>query len=106
MAEISDIVKSKIKNFINLLENNNFNIQKAYLFGSYANGKTDEWSDIDLALVSDKFIGDRYLDILSLTDFIYKAGQDISPLPFRSEDFNNSLFARDEILKKGIQIEI
>ena len=106
MVDISDIVNEKIKNFINLLENNNYKIQKAYLFGSHATGKADEWSDIDLALISDKFKGDRFLDILSLTDFIYKAGQDISPLPFRSEDFENSLFARDEILKKGIQIEL
>lgn len=105
MAEISDIVSTKIKKFISLLENNNIKIQKAYLFGSHAKGKADEWSDIDLALISDKFKGDRFLDLLSLTDYIYKAGQDISPLPFRSEDFDNSLFARDEILKKGILIE-
>jgi predicted nucleotidyltransferase len=105
MVEIPDLVSKKIYNFINLLENNDINIQKAYLFGSWANGKADEWSDIDLALISDKFKGDRYLDLLSLTDYILKAGQDISPLPFSSEDFDNSLFARDEILKKGISIK-
>ena len=102
MVEIPNLVINKIKNFIDLLEKNDINIQRAYLFGSYAIGKADEWSDIDLALVSDKFKGNRFLDLLSLTDYILKAGQDISPLPFRSEDFDDSLFARDEILKKGI----
>lgn len=104
MVEISDIVKTKIMDFINLLEENDFQIQRAYLFGSYAHGNADEWSDIDLALISNKFIGNRYLDMLSLTDFILKAGQDISPLPFRFEDFDNSMFARDEIVKKGVLI--
>jgi uncharacterized protein len=104
MVEIPDLVSNKIKNFIDLLEENDIKIQRAYLFGSYANGKADKWSDIDLALISDKFKGDRFLDLLSLTDYILKAGQDISPLPFCSEDFDDSLFARDEILKKGISI--
>jgi predicted nucleotidyltransferase len=87
-----------------MLEKNGIKIQRAYIFGSYASGKADKWSDIDLALISDKFKGNRYLDLLSLTDYILKAGQDISPLPFRNEDFEDSLFARDEILKKGILI--
>lgn len=100
MAEIPDIVKSKIMDFINLLEENDFKIQRAYLFGSYAHGNQDEWSDIDLALVSDKFIGNRYLDMLSLNEYILKVGPDISPLPFSFEDFENSMFARDEIEKK------
>lgn len=104
MVEIPDLVNIKIKNFIDLLENNDIKIQRAYLFGSYANGKADQWSDIDLALISDKFLGNRYLDLQLLTDYILEAGQDISPLPFSSEDFDNSMFARDEIIKKGICI--
>lgn len=104
MVEIPDIVNEKIRIFIDLLEKNDIQIERAYLFGSYANGNADEFSDIDLALVSDKFQGNRYLDLLSLTDFILKAGHDISPLPFRSEDFDDSLFARDEIIKKGVAV--
>jgi predicted nucleotidyltransferase len=106
MAQIPDLVSNKIKTFIDLLDKNNIKIQRAYIFGSYANGSADMWSDIDLALISDKFQGDRYLDLISLTDYILEAGLGISPLPFRSEDFDNSLFARDEILKKGILIDI
>jgi uncharacterized protein len=30
------------------------------LFGSYVKGSADEWSDIDLALVTDDFIGDSF----------------------------------------------
>ena len=104
MVEIPDIVKTKINNFIALLEKNNFHIQKAILFGSYARGNSDKWSDIDLAIVSDDFIGDRFKDKMSMVDFIYKSGWDISPLPFRKEDFDESMFVRDEIIRNGIVI--
>lgn len=105
MAKISDIVYDKVRKFLKLLEENDYKIERAYIFGSYANNKADEWSDIDLAIISDKFEGDRFLDTIALTDFIFQSGGSISPLPFRSEDFKNSLFARDEILKKGILVE-
>lgn len=104
MAEISDIVRTKIDNFINLLESDNIHIQKAILFGSYAAGKNNEWSDIDLAVVSENFKGNRLDDMLKLNNYIFKSSLDISPIPYRPEDFENSMFVRDEILKKGIII--
>lgn len=104
MAEISDIVKTKIDDFINLLESNNITIQKAVLFGSFANGTNNEWSDIDLAVVSENFKGNRLDDMLELNNYIFKSSLDISPIPYRPVDFENSMFVRDEILKKGIII--
>jgi predicted nucleotidyltransferase len=104
MVEIPIIVRTKLDKLLFLLNKNNININKAILFGSYANGKADEWSDIDIAIVSDDFTGNRFNDRLSLIDIIMEAGTDISPLPFRSEDFDDSLFARDEIIKKGISV--
>jgi len=106
MAEIPAIVKKKIKKFINLLENNKISIQRAYIFGSYANGHADKWSDIDIALISDDFTGNRFQDRLNLIDYVFEASTDISPLPFLPEDFEDSMFARDEILKKGILINL
>ena len=40
-----------VKKYINYLKNNKFNVQKAYIFGSYAHGKFNDDSDIDLAIV-------------------------------------------------------
>ena len=40
----------KINGFLNELESNNFKVAKAILFGSYATGKVNENSDIDLAV--------------------------------------------------------
>lgn len=56
--EILDIIKK----FIFALESNNIKINRAILFGSFAKGNSNEWSDIDVALVSDAFIGKRFID--------------------------------------------
>lgn len=104
MAEIPFIVRTKLDKFLFLLNKKNINVQKAILFGSYANGKADKWSDIDIAIVSDDFSGNRFNDRLLLIDIVLEAGSDLSPLPFRIEDFDDNLFARDEIIKKGISI--
>jgi len=104
MVEIPDIVKDKINKFLKLMENNNIHIQKAILFGSYATGTYNKWSDIDLAIVSENFKGNRFLDTIELNNYIFESSLDISPLPFRPEDFDDSMFARDEIVRKGIRI--
>lgn len=38
-----------------LRTNKEFSIQKMFLFGSWAEGNTHRWSDIDLMIVSNKF---------------------------------------------------
>ena len=104
MAEVSKEIIEKIKKFIDLLEKNNIRISQAILFGSYTKGNQDKWSDIDLALISDDFKGDRYIDISRLREFIFTVDTDISPLPFRIEEFTvDNLFVR-EIISTGLRI--
>ena len=62
MVEIPTLIKNKLYVFLNELSKNNFKIDKAYLFGSYAKGTNNEWSDIDLAVVSENFEGNRLFD--------------------------------------------
>ena len=56
--------EAKCKNFpvleINKSDTFILNIVGAYLFGSYSKGEVDKWSDIDLAILTDKFIGDSF----------------------------------------------
>jgi len=64
----------------------------------------NKWSNIDLALVSDKFEGNRYYDLDKLTEARFKIYTDILPLPYNPVDFTpEDLFVK-EILKTGIQI--
>ena len=48
-------LNNHIDNFLLELKESNFNVKKVILFGSYANGKVHENSDIDLAIWADEF---------------------------------------------------
>jgi len=62
MAKIPDQIRKIIDQYIRVLEDNHIHIRKAVLFGSYARGRADGWSDIDIALVSEDFEGNRFDD--------------------------------------------
>lgn len=104
MHQIPNNVTKSILDFINYLENTNIHIKEAILFGSYAHGTTNEFSDIDLALVSDHFSGTRFFDLDILRDAKFAINTDISPLPYRPEDFTEDNLFVKEILKDGIRI--
>jgi predicted nucleotidyltransferase len=104
VAQIPEEINKKILKFIDYLEKSGIHIDTAILFGSYAKGSQNKWSDIDLALVSNKFEGNRYYDLDKLTDACFAIDTNISPLPYRPEDFTiDDLFVK-EILKSGIRI--
>ena len=73
----------------------------AYLFGSYAKNRADEWSDIDVAVVTDRFIGDRFDFRFLLTRLARKIDMDIEPHPYLLTEFNNGNPLAAEILKTG-----
>ena len=104
MAEISEEIKIKLSKFFEELKKNKINIISAILFGSYAQGTQTEYSDIDLAIVSDDFEGNRYYDLDKIRPARFAVDTDISVLPYRPEDFKpDDLFVK-EILKYGIKI--
>jgi predicted nucleotidyltransferase len=47
-------VKQLVRRFIPRLEPE-VHVEKVVLFGSYVNGKPDEWSDVDIAVISNDF---------------------------------------------------
>lgn len=101
--KIDNIIQN-LKGYIKLLESNNFPIKTAYLFGSYANGTFNEWSDIDVLLVSDSFEGIRFSDKEKIRKITLSYNSDISPIPFNTKDFDlTNLFIKD-IVNSGIQI--
>jgi len=97
-------IEKIVKSYIEQLENIGIHVQQAILFGSYANGKYDEWSDIDLAIVSKDFIGNRFEDRNKIRKITLQVNSDISPMPYRPEDFNDSDYFVKEILETGIRI--
>jgi uncharacterized protein len=85
--------------------NTNINIQKAMLFGSYANGTNHEYSDVDLAIWSTDFVGVGFLDNKIIVPTMYQnsAFTNIECHTFTSQNPNPF---EEEILKTGIVINL
>ena len=106
MAFRKDEIISEIRDLIKTIEKNGISISAAYLFGSYAKGKANEWSDIDVALVSDNFSGIRFYDVEKLLSVLKKYNNFIEFHPFKTAEFNPSsnLFVK-EISENSIRIK-
>lgn len=102
MYSKSDINKI-VNSFINLVSNE-FPLNTVYLFGSYANGTAKEYSDVDLAIVSDKFEGSRFFDKQKLNKYILRTSIDLEIHPFKTEDFTEDNPFVKEILQTGLRI--
>jgi predicted nucleotidyltransferase len=104
MDKIPAKITRLLKKYIEKLEENRIPVRQAVLFGSYATGSSNEWSDIDIALISDVFEGIRIKDRNKIRKITLEISTDLSPLPFRPEDFTaEDPFVR-EIIEHGINI--
>jgi len=104
MDQIPSKVTSIIKRFINELEKNNIPVKEAVLFGSYVTGNYHNWSDIDLALVSDSFEGERFRDRNKIRRIKLEISCDLEPLPYRPEDFTTDDPFVKKIIETGIRV--
>ncbi len=96
-------ILSIIEKYLSVLEEKGFPIEHAYLFGSYANGTQNEWSDIDVAVISEYFQGNRFLDKEKIRGLNFAIDTRISVLPLNKESLD-SFFYQHEIIKKRIRI--
>ena len=94
---------SIVKEYIDYLKKNKFNIEKVYIFGSYAKGSFKEDSDIDLAVIFTEF-PDNFDMQVQLLKLRRKFDTRIEPHPFRSSDFISTNPFANEILINGLQI--
>ena len=90
--------------FIATVRGQGIPIDAAYLFGSWAQGRGTEWSDIDLAIVSSAFEGTKFYDRRKLDRAVIAVDTGIEAHPYRPEDFNDSNPFVREILRTGIRI--
>ncbi len=104
MAEISDTVLNDINRLIDELNKKQFEISDAFLFGSYAENKAKDYSDIDVALISDNFSGNRFNDKNSIRDVYLKINWKLSPYPIKKSQLQKDWFFTEEIAKKGIKV--
>ena len=79
--------------------------KKVILFGSYARSTAHEWSDIDLALVSDDFTGTRWDNRGKISPANIKF-LDIEPHLFNTAYFEEGAPFIEEIIKTGMEINL
>ncbi len=105
-SEIENIVLSLVKELKGLIP-----VERAILFGSYAYGKPNKASDIDIAVISPKF--NKMSDvkrIMLLSDCARRVKTphiiDIDPIGFTKEELEQSDYFElgGEIQEKGVTI--
>lgn len=95
-----------IRNFLAAVSQEYPHLVQAYLFGSYARGKQNKDSDIDIALVLDQLPDeekfDRQVQIMMLASHFDTR---IEPHPVSVEDFQSGNPFAAEIRRTGIEID-
>jgi predicted nucleotidyltransferase len=105
MASTDVSVVDLIKKYIARLNQHNISVQKVLLFGSYNKGTPRADSDIDIAVISTAFEGDRYSDRRRIVPFRRGIDSRIDPVPFTPEEFAAGGMLIDEIKGTGKEIQ-
>ena len=94
-----------IANYIKLIREKYADIETAYLFGSFAKGKSSQDSDIDLALIFKNLDDSKRFDIqVQLMMMASQIDNRIEPHPISHDDFYSGNPFVVEIKKTGIEI--
>jgi predicted nucleotidyltransferase len=105
MAQIPENINNAVREYISELSNE-IPVQKAILFGSYANGNYTKDSDVDLAIFSDYF--ERISRIEGIKFLLSRARKyvkmDFQPIPFTYRDYIERDGFAAEVLKEGVEI--
>ena len=96
--------KKIVERYAEKLRKKKFSFKAVYLYGSYATGMAGKWSDIDVAVVSDKL--KRNWDDNEF--LLWKIGRSvdsrIEPIGFTPKDFLGVDPIAMEIRKSGVKI--
>jgi len=106
MAGKNAEIISLVKKFLKKVQSSGIRIEKAYLYGSRVAGKANIYSDIDIAVISPDFSGDRFIDMSKLTRLTWDIDNRMEPVGFRPEEFNEDDPWAIQIIKYGIEIPV
>lgn len=99
------LVIDTVRQFADAVREQGVNLKRVVLFGSYSRGEERQWSDIDVALVADEFVGVRPEDVKKFIDAtIQKPFQFIEFHTFNTKDFQEDNPFATEIMRTGIVI--
>ena len=100
----TESAKRIVKRLVDAVSAAGIPISRAYLFGSVISGRNHEYSDIDVALVSDKFTGISFDDRKALNPFVIQIDSSLELHPFTAADFSDDNPFANEIMRSGILV--
>lgn len=107
MDNISQKVDKIIHDYINDVKKH-ITINKVIIYGSYAKGTFNEYSDLDIAIFSENFTDKKFVDATSFLFSLARKYKDvcIEPIAFTPSDlYEDNPFVK-EIIKTGKEIVI
>lgn len=102
MAQVNPLIAEKVRRFLAELSRNGIRVEAAYLFGSYARGRENRWSDIDVAVISPDISADRYEERVRLMKIASSIDCRIEPAPFNIDAFADEDPLAWEVKRNGI----
>lgn len=99
----NEFISRLVNNYISRLVANKINIKEVYLFGSIAKNTGQEYSDVDLAIIVDKF-KNRFNFEIQLMSLRNDDETIIEPHVFLKDEFNETDPFVHEIVKTGKKI--
>jgi len=99
-------IVEKIRKFQGAIEKEGIHVSKMILYGSYANGNSHKYSDIDVAVISSDFGKNRFKEGVKLFEIACKIDPLIESVPISVNSYKNDTWIPliYEIKKKGIEI--
>ena len=81
--------KKIVRSYARALQEEHVPFRRMYLFGSQASGQTNRWSDIDVLVVADRFIGGHFLYKRKLWKATRRVDRRIEPHACTVKDFTH-----------------
>jgi predicted nucleotidyltransferase len=104
---VEKTIQQTINAFIKELKKKKIRVSKVILFGSRASGRSHEYSDIDVAVVSPDFGKDRYREGAMLFEIACSVDPRIEPVAISLLSYKNDTWVPIiyEIRKNGIELK-
>ena len=84
---VADAVIETVRRYLSALPPLGIHASKAILFGSFACGQTDEYSDIDLIVIAPEFDGSRELSLVKALWQATASDNRIEPIPCGEQEW-------------------
>jgi predicted nucleotidyltransferase len=98
-------IDSTIAKYLNLIKENFSDIERVYVFGSYAKGISTDDSDIDVALIFTNLDDSKQFDTqVQLMMLAAQIDSRIEPHPISHDDFDSGNPFVVEIKRTGIEV--